>query len=148
MTDQMVTTARPSSRRRSNSQKSALQQAHIDRPSKEAKGNAKLSLYAADQEELYENRILSCLVISPAGRVVSDFQTVQELLEALRDAIRAHQSLYVKGRILHRDISANNIIITNGKNSGGFRGMLVDLDLAKERDGEPTGARHQTGTMQ
>ena len=26
--------------------------------------------------------------------------------------------------------------------------MLVDLELAKERDGEPTGARHQTGTMQ
>ena len=140
--------ARPSSRRRSNSQKSALQQAYADQMSKKSNGNAKPSLYAADQEDPYENRILSCLVISPAGRVISDFQTVRELLEALRDAIRAHQSLFVKGRILHRDISSNNIIITDGKKSGGFRGMLIDLDLAKERDGEPTGARHQTGTMQ
>ena len=139
---------RPSSRRRSNSQKSTLQQAYTNQMSKKSNGNAKHSLYAADQEDPYENRILSCLVISPAGRVISDFQTVRELLEALRDAIRAHQSLFVKGRILHRDISSNNIIITDGKKSGGFRGMLIDLDLAKERDGEPTGARHQTGTMQ
>ncbi|TWU77787.1 hypothetical protein ED733_008720 [Metarhizium rileyi] len=30
----------------------------------------------------------------------------------------------------------------------GFKGMLIDLDLAKERDSKPSGARNQTGTMQ
>ncbi|CAH0034559.1 unnamed protein product [Clonostachys rhizophaga] len=105
------------------------------------------SLYTPS-EDLWENRIYSCLVISPAGRVVSEFTTVRELLESLRDAIKAHQSLYTKGNILHRDISTNNIIITKAEASGGFKGMLIDLDLAKERGSGPSGARHQTGTMQ
>ena len=109
---------------------------------------AKPSLYTSDRSEPYENRILCCLVISPAGRVVSDFNYIEELLEALRDAIKAHRSLYLKGRILHRDISSNNIIITKVKEPGAFKGMLIDLDLAKERESGPSGARHQTGTMQ
>ena len=109
---------------------------------------SKPSLYTLNRSEPYENRILCCLVISPAGRVISDFDSIQELLEALRDAMKAHRSLYLKGRILHRDISSNNIIITKAKEPGDFKGMLIDLDLAKERESGPSGARHQTGTMQ
>lgn len=147
--------ARPTMRRRSNSQRSALRQAYDppseeanDEANEEANDEAKLSLYTPNREDPYENRILSCLVVSPAGRVVCDFSTIRELLESLRDAIRAHRSLYLKGGILHRDISSNNIIITNPGRSKGFNGMLIDLDLAKERDSGPSGARHQTGTMQ
>jgi serine/threonine protein kinase len=66
----------------------------------------------------------------------------------MRDAIKAHQSLYKAGNILHRDISSNNIIITEPDVAGGFKGMLIDLNLAKERDSGPSGARHQTGTVQ
>ncbi|KAI1181365.1 hypothetical protein F5B17DRAFT_319467, partial [Nemania serpens] len=98
--------------------------------------------------DMWENRIYSCLVISPAGRVINDFRTINELLAAIRDAIKAHQSLYETGNILHRDISSNNIIITEPEMAGGFNGMLIDLDLAKIRDSGPSGARHQTGTMQ
>lgn len=129
-----------------NSQKSRLATEVSDQLSI---GKAKPSLYMSG-EDLWENRIYSCLVVSPAGRVISDFRTIEELLEAMRDAIRAHQSLYTAGNILHRDISSNNIIITNHKTADGdgFRGMLIDLDLAKVRDGGPSGARHQTGTMQ
>lgn len=43
-------------------------------------GKNKPSLYTLG-EDLWENRIYSCLVISPAGRVISDFRTVKELLE-------------------------------------------------------------------
>ncbi|KAG6017126.1 hypothetical protein E4U54_008240 [Claviceps lovelessii] len=68
---------------------------------------------------------------STAGRVISDFRTIKELLESERDAIKAHRSLYVKGKILHRDISSNNIIITDPETANGFKGMLIDLDLAK-----------------
>ncbi|QUC21793.1 uncharacterized protein UV8b_06034 [Ustilaginoidea virens] len=105
------------------------------------------SLYTSG-EDLWENRIYSCLVISPAGRVISDFRSIEELLAAMRDAIKAHKSLYTVGNILHRDISSNNIIITKPEAADGFEGMLIDLDLAKERDSGPSGARHQTGTMQ
>jgi hypothetical protein len=29
-----------------------------------------------------------------------------------------------------------------------FKGMLIDLDLARVKDSSPSEARHQTGTMQ
>ncbi|GKU11172.1 unnamed protein product [Fusarium langsethiae] len=133
-----------SKRLRSSSQKPKLPQ----KTSHSLSNNqTRPSLYTSG-EDLWENRIYSCLVISPAGRVISDFRTIDELLTAMRDAIKAHQSLYMVGNILHRDISSNNIIITKPEAADGFKGMLIDLDLAKERDSGPSGARHQTGTMQ
>ncbi|KAF4120787.1 Protein kinase domain [Geosmithia morbida] len=104
------------------------------------------SLHTTDSE-LWENRVYSCLVVSPAGRVLSQFKTARELLEALRDAIKAHRSLYINGDILHRDVSPNNIIITRPETTG-FNGMLIDLDQAKVGDGRPSGAQRQTGTVQ
>ncbi|KAL2889624.1 Protein kinase domain protein [Ceratocystis lukuohia] len=120
---------------------------HFHDPLTTWSSNTKPSLYTPG-EDLGENRIYSCLVISPASRVISGFRTIKELLESERDAIKAHRSLYVNGKILHRDISPANIIITHPETANGFKGMLIDLDLAKVRDSEPSGARHQTGTMQ
>ncbi|KAI0904635.1 serine/threonine-protein kinase Sgk2 [Ustulina deusta] len=133
-----------SKRRQSNSQKSKLAKEFNNQPSI---SKDKPSLYTPG-EDVWENRIYSCLVVSPAGRVISDFKTTRELLESMRDAIKAHQSLYTTGNILHRDISSNNIIITEPETADGFKGMLIDLDLAKVRDSGPSGAQHQTGTMQ
>ncbi|KAK3948273.1 hypothetical protein QBC32DRAFT_63046 [Pseudoneurospora amorphoporcata] len=99
-------------------------------------------------EDLWEDRIYSCLVISPAGRVISEFTDIKQLLESMRDAIKAHQSLYVTGKILHRDISPNNIIITDPEIADGFKGMLIDLDMAKAQNSGPSGARQITGTIQ
>ncbi|EFR03242.1 FunK1 protein kinase [Nannizzia gypsea CBS 118893] len=106
------------------------------------------SLFDKNNGEPYDNRILRCLVISPAGRPIYKFKSPLELLMALRDAIKAHRSLYLDGNILHRDISENNIIITNPNEADGHSGMLIDLDLAKEVGSERSGARHQTGTME
>ncbi|PNP52074.1 hypothetical protein THARTR1_07283 [Trichoderma harzianum] len=106
----------------------------------------KPSLYSPG-EDSGEKRI-SCLVFSPAGRAISSFNTVKELLESLRDAIKAHHSLYTRGNILHRDVSPNNIIITKPQTEDGFKGMLIDLDLAKVMDSDPSSAQHQTGTLQ
>ncbi|PGH01766.1 hypothetical protein AJ79_07814 [Helicocarpus griseus UAMH5409] len=108
----------------------------------------KPSLFDRNDEEPYENRVLRCLVISPAGRPIYKYQSPLELLKALRDAIKAHQSLYLDGNILHRDISENNIIITDPEKADGHWGMLIDLDLAKEVGSGRSGARHQTGTME
>ncbi|KAI0190238.1 serine/threonine-protein kinase Sgk2 [Xylaria flabelliformis] len=97
--------------------------------------------------EDWENKVYSCVVVSPAGRVIRDFKSIKELLGSMRDAIEAHQSLFTDGKILHRDISSNNIIITDAKAADGFRGMLIDLDLAKQMDDSiPSGADHRTGT--
>ncbi|KAI1150741.1 serine/threonine-protein kinase Sgk2 [Nemania diffusa] len=103
----------------------------------------------ATVEDAWENKVFSCLVISPAGRVISEFETIKELLESMRDAIKAHQSLYTLGGILHRDVSSNNIIITNPETADGFKGMLIDLDLAKVMNGAAgSGERQRCGTMQ
>ncbi|KAF4637478.1 hypothetical protein G7Y89_g576 [Cudoniella acicularis] len=85
--------------------------------------------------------------IKGVGRSVA-ISAVRELLEALRDAIRGHRSLLEDGKILHRDVSENNIIMTELPAEDALKGRLIDLDLAKELDGMPSGARHRTGTMQ
>ena len=103
---------------------------------------------SSNDKSSFDNRIFRCLVISPAGLAIRDFRSIPELLKALRDAIKAHRSLYTAGKILHRDISENNIIITDPKETNGFTGMLIDQDLAKEIGSGPSGARHQTGTME
>ncbi|KAG6205512.1 hypothetical protein E4U34_008423 [Claviceps purpurea] len=98
-------------------------------------------------EKLWENKMFSCLVISPAGREISDFRSIKELLECERDAIRAHRSLYLEGKILHRDISPHNIIITRPVTANGFKGMLIDLDMACTRGSDQDGALHAVGTL-
>ena len=142
-------------RSRSNSQKSKLSQQYeaVQKP-----GEPAVSLYESDNGR-YSNRIFGCLAIAPAGRALSEFterpqstnsfsSSIRELLTTLRDAIEAHRSLYLKGNILHRDISENNIIITTPDETGSFTGMLIDLDLAKVLGSGRSGARHQTGTME
>ncbi|KAF5120296.1 hypothetical protein E5D57_013649 [Metarhizium anisopliae] len=135
-----------SKRSRSNSQLADAERAEngVTYPIQEPQG---ASLIQQD-EAPYGNRILRVLAISPAGRSISQFKSVVELLEGLRDAIKVHRSLYIDGKILHRDISENNIIITDPEKADGFKGMLIDLDLAKEEGKGPSGARHRTGTME
>ncbi|KAH0562856.1 hypothetical protein GP486_002529 [Trichoglossum hirsutum] len=101
-------------------------------------------------DESYDNRICCCLVVSPPGRAIHEFKSVLEFLKVFRDVIKAHRSLYRDGKILHRDISKNNIIITTDakKKEEDPSGMLIDLDLAKELGSGPSGARHRTGTME
>ncbi|KAI0426951.1 hypothetical protein F5Y09DRAFT_350767 [Xylaria sp. FL1042] len=107
---------------RSNSQQPTL----VVQSSRQIISTGKPSLYNSGGD-MWENRIYSCLVISPAGRVISDFRMVNELLAAIRDAIKAHRSLYKTGNMLHCDISSNNIIITKPDTADGFNGMLIDL---------------------
>ena len=136
----------PSKRSRSNSQ-SPDKAKRENEVTDTVEDSQTTSLYACD-ESLFDNRIFRCLVISPAGRAIRDFRSISELLEALRDAIKAHRSLYTAGKILHRGISENNIIITDPKEADGFTGMLIDVDLAKEVGTGPSGARHRTGKME
>jgi Fungal protein kinase len=67
-------------------------------------------------------------------------------LEALRDAIVGDKSLLSDGKMLHRDISENNII-TKPVAGRELKGCLIDMDLGKELNSVPSGASHWTGTM-
>ncbi|KAI9768119.1 MAG: hypothetical protein M1839_004200 [Geoglossum umbratile] len=106
-------------------------------------------------DESFNNRIFYYLVVSPSGRAIYKFKSVLKFLEVCRDVIKGHRSLYQDGKILHCDVSKNNniiiiiiiIIITDAEKEGPS-GMLIDLDLAKELDSGPSGARHRTGRTQ
>ncbi|EFY84958.1 serine/threonine-protein kinase Sgk2 [Metarhizium acridum CQMa 102] len=80
-----------SKRSRSNSQLTETEQAEngVTFPVQEPQGT---SLVQQNQAP-YDNRIFRVLVISPAGRSISQFKSVVELLESLRDAIKVHRSL-------------------------------------------------------
>ncbi|RCI16304.1 hypothetical protein L249_2827 [Ophiocordyceps polyrhachis-furcata BCC 54312] len=134
---------KPSKLSRSSSQRSSQRQNEVVYDVEETQGTSLLD----PMNGPFDNRVFRCLVISPAGRAIHKYDKKSELLEALRDAVKAHRSLYLKGEILHRDVSENNIIITDRKTTG-YVGMLIDLDLAKELGSGRSGARCRTGTME
>ncbi|KZV64584.1 hypothetical protein PENSPDRAFT_588199, partial [Peniophora sp. CONT] len=75
------------------------------------------------------------MVLKEVGKPLSSFKNVPELLRVLRDVvlvgIAAHQCALKRG-ILHRDISAGNILIVRERDAAGnekVRGLLIDWDL-------------------
>ncbi|KAG6095123.1 hypothetical protein E4U31_006003 [Claviceps sp. LM219 group G6] len=96
----------------------------------------------------YDDRVLRVLAVTPLGRPLKEFGSILELLECLRDTIKAHRSLYMDSGILHGDISVNNIIMTEPAKADGYKGMLIDLDLAHDTTKDPSGRRHRTGTIE
>ncbi|KAH9970557.1 hypothetical protein BGW80DRAFT_1446904 [Lactifluus volemus] len=69
---------------------------------------------------------------------LNHFKSTRQLCEVIRDAIVAHTAAYNKTRILRRDVSAGNILITD-KGTG----ILIDWDLSKKvKDREPKPLAH------
>lgn len=95
--------------------------------------------HTEETDNFFKNRVLACIVTSPVGRPLHTFQSILELLQVFRDAIKCHRSLYHDARILHQDISPGNMIILDGQDEGKPRGILIDLDSAIElAEGEET----------
>jgi hypothetical protein len=88
--------------------------------------------YTEETDNLFQNRILACIVTSPVGRPLHTFQSLLELLQVFRDAIKCHRSLCYDAKILHQDISPGNMIILDGQDEGKPQGILIDLDSAIE----------------
>lgn len=96
------------------------------------RGSVGITDFTKETDMSFENRVLTCIVVSPVGRPLHTFKTTLELLQVLRDAVIAHRSLYQDAGLLHRDVSANNIIIVEPQGETGVvsRGILIDLDVA------------------
>ncbi|KAH9038577.1 hypothetical protein EDB85DRAFT_2287515 [Lactarius pseudohatsudake] len=88
------------------------------------------------------------LVLETLGSPLNTFKSTRELCKVIRDAITAHTGAYERVGILHRDVSAGNILIAeNGS------GILIDWDLLKKvvKDGSRTQRQYslaRTGTWQ
>ncbi|KAF8514445.1 hypothetical protein BU17DRAFT_52548, partial [Hysterangium stoloniferum] len=85
------------------------------------------------------------LVLREIGRDLLSFVSTKELVTAMRDAVAAHRHAFYDAGILHRDISAGNIIITSLG-----RGLLIDWDVSKSTDVEAfvTEQAERVGTWQ
>lgn len=118
---------------------------NFDKVKRDKNVNNRMTSFYFYNENLFDNHIFRCLIISSHGWAIYNFKLSSELLKALRDAIKEHRSLYTTGKILHRDISENNIIITNSKDAdaNGFKSMLINENLVKEVSTGQSGARHQ-----
>ena len=87
----------------------------------------------------YDNLIFECIVTSPLGQSIDTFTTISVLMTVFRDSIKALRSLYFDAKILHRDISRQNIIIVpNDADPESPTGMLIDLDLALDLANPPS----------
>jgi len=93
----------------------------------------------------FRNRTLVYSVTSPLGRPLGSFQSLLELLQVFRDAIKCHRSLCCDAGILHQDVSPGNIIIIDppkGEAKGKKpRGILIDYDVAVVLDQEGLGPK-------
>ncbi|KAJ7747934.1 hypothetical protein DFH07DRAFT_830621 [Mycena maculata] len=58
-----------------------------------------------------EHRIHRRLVLTPFALALSHFASRKELISIFIDAVLAHRELFSKRKILHRDISINNIML-------------------------------------
>ncbi|SZF00954.1 unnamed protein product [Blumeria hordei] len=93
------------------------------------------------------DRELTRIIVTPSGRRLSTSRTILEFVEGIRDAIMAHQRLFVERKVLHGDISDGNIILASV--GGRLQGLLIDFDHAvKVKD---TSDEHEnlylTGTL-
>ncbi|KAI0918750.1 hypothetical protein AcV5_002659 [Taiwanofungus camphoratus] len=78
------------------------------------------------------------LVTAEVGRPLSDFRKGRELVKVMYDCLIGHQQAVEKANILHRDISAGNLLIveyqtidSNGRMTIEWRGMLNEWELSK-----------------
>ncbi|TFY80236.1 hypothetical protein EWM64_g3774 [Hericium alpestre] len=83
------------------------------------------------------------LVLECTARPLKDFKSSRELCTSIRDTVEAHGDVYVKTGILHRDVSAVNILIADGG-----KGQLIDSDSCIRVTPETSRCHWRTGTWQ
>ncbi|KAF9038699.1 hypothetical protein BJ165DRAFT_1531755 [Panaeolus papilionaceus] len=89
----------------------------------------------------FHDRVLYRLLLEEYGPTIDHVTDLVLLLKALRDAIQVHQDVWSKKKILHRDISTNNILYAidpNAPSEGEKYGNLIDFELGVKIDRETT----------
>ncbi|KAI0070049.1 hypothetical protein K474DRAFT_1745072 [Panus rudis PR-1116 ss-1] len=70
-------------------------------------------------------------VVQQLGLPLNTLSNARDLIQVMRDALQALIDGYVKARILHRDISSNNILVSAREDPEGLRrGLLNDWNIS------------------
>ncbi|KAF7307473.1 hypothetical protein MIND_00541700 [Mycena indigotica] len=85
---------------------------------------------------LVGNRALMRIVLDRYVGTFEEAETAIELLEATRDVVCGHRDALIEKRVLHGDISFNNLLITENSRSptpspNKPKGALIDFDMAR-----------------
>ncbi|KAJ2626132.1 hypothetical protein GGI26_000216 [Coemansia sp. RSA 1358] len=85
--------------------------------------------------------------MTPIGQRLRKVDSAAELVIVLNDAMVCHNAINERCGILHRDISANNILVVREKGKP-IQGMLIDFDCAiVESDKSASIRPERTGTL-
>ncbi|KAJ1958146.1 hypothetical protein EC988_000467 [Linderina pennispora] len=91
-------------------------------------------------------RIHRRLCQKPVGEPLRSIKSEVELICVLYDAMQCHTALVEDCKLLHRDISTNNILVV--RQNGKARGLLIDFDNAVRLDVQKGDSRRvRTGTL-
>ncbi|KAK4445308.1 hypothetical protein QBC34DRAFT_472521 [Podospora aff. communis PSN243] len=89
-------------------------------------------------------RTFSCVATTPLGRPIREYTSIPELLEVLRDLVKALQSLYVNARILHRDVAIKNLIIAPQHSADGLKAPVLSSQWSGQMDSWPLASSSHT----
>ncbi|KAF9031202.1 hypothetical protein BDZ89DRAFT_1111886 [Hymenopellis radicata] len=93
----------------------------------------------------YVSRVHTRVIMSTYGWPLKYFATLKELLSVFLNGVQGHAYLYENG-LLHRDISAGNVIIAWWPDEGAgtlrSRGCLIDFDRSKMGNRNPKTLPH------
>ncbi|KAH9915429.1 uncharacterized protein BXZ73DRAFT_81328 [Epithele typhae] len=92
------------------------------------------------------------LVVAEVCLKLSTFESSQQLVQTIYWAFRAHAQAYDVSKVLHRDVSAGNILMyprifhAEGKTACWSRGILGDWEMAKKITVSDVSQPERTGT--
>ncbi|PSS38067.1 hypothetical protein PHLCEN_2v98 [Hermanssonia centrifuga] len=109
------------------------------------------AIFHGDKKGVYEDKMLRALVYTRYIPLKALFKTAWHLIPHMADQILdCLHDLRYKSNMLHRDISANNVMFE--VRDGAVKFVVIDFDLAAmvDSNGEPLAApssKHRTGTL-
>ncbi|CAK7566897.1 MAG: hypothetical protein SEPTF4163_004851 [Sporothrix epigloea] len=108
---------------------------------------ARLTVPAQSNNDTPQNRVHRRVILRDIGVPIYKARSRLALLEAFISCLEGHESLREKARILHRDISINNMLIKKEGDDTSWPGFLIDLDHSIREDRHAaSGAVNKTGT--
>ncbi|KAG0708313.1 hypothetical protein DFH29DRAFT_870873 [Suillus ampliporus] len=74
---------------------------------------------------IFTNKIHCRMLLTPCGLPLTSFKSIPELVNVFLDLVVAHKMMTTQQKVLHGDLSPNNLIIYEGK------GHFIDFDHTK-----------------